>query len=125
MSARIPDGRVVGKTLAMDVAALSLAEKDPALYALLNEYGISIPRMLVDMPTARVATRFTQEAKDALVKAISENQWATAREAYGWLWGQLGLRVSYQTVWRFLNAEGLLSGRTLHRRRLVQPAMRG
>jgi hypothetical protein len=54
-----------------------------------------------------------------MLQAISEHSWTTAREAYGWAWNQLGLRVTYLTVWRFLTAQGMLIGDTPRARRLA------
>jgi len=65
-----------------------------------------------------VKAKFTDEAKAAILNAVASHSWTTAREAYGWAWNELGLRVNYITVWRFLTAEGLLSGDTPRARRL-------
>jgi hypothetical protein len=66
-----------------------------------------------------VKPKFTPEAKAALLQALQTHSWTTAREAYGWAWNQLGLRVTYLTVWRFLTAQGLLVGDTPRARRLA------
>ncbi len=62
--------------------------------------------------------RFTPDHQAAVLEAIDKHSWTTAREAYGWAWTNLGLRVSYATVWRFLNAKGLLVGDTMRARHL-------
>lgn len=62
--------------------------------------------------------RLTSEHKAAVLKALPEHSWTTAREAYGWAWNSLGLRVSYVTFWRFISSQGLLVGETLCSRRL-------
>ncbi len=66
---------------------------------------------------------FTAEARYALLEELPRQSWTTARQAYGWVWNTLGVRVSYLTVWRFLNDQGLLIGDTLHTRRLQPPAL--
>jgi hypothetical protein len=72
-------------------------------------------------PAKRQAVKhpFTADAKAALLAAYNQNQWATAREAYGWAWNEIGLRVSYLTVWRFLSAQGLFVGDNPRGRRLA------
>jgi hypothetical protein len=69
--------------------------------------------------TAKI--RFSKEAKAALLNAVASHSWTTCREAYGWAWNELGLRVNYITVWRFFNAQGLLCGNTPRARRLASP----
>ncbi len=66
-----------------------------------------------------VKANFSDEAKVALLNAVASHPWTTAREAYGWAWNELGLRVNYITVWRFLTAQGLLCGNTPRARRLI------
>jgi hypothetical protein len=66
-----------------------------------------------------VKHKFTPEAKAAILQAMQTHSWTTVREAYGWAWTELGLRVHYLTVWRFLTAQGLLVGDTPRARRLV------
>jgi transposase len=75
---------------------------------------------LYERPTQKSTTKhkFSAEAKAALLQALQEHSWTTAREAYGWAWNELGLRVSYLTVWRFLNAQGFFIGDTLRSRKL-------
>ena len=72
--------------------------------------------LLLPGPSKR--SRLTDEAKASLMQAIQQHQWTTAREAYGWLWNECGVRVSYKTVWSFLNTQGLFVGSTLGSRRL-------
>ena len=66
-----------------------------------------------------VKANFSEEAKVALLNAVASHPWTTAREAYDWAWNELGLRVNYITVWRFLSAQGLLCGNTPRARRLI------
>lgn len=75
---------------------------------------------LYERPTPKrpAKHKFTAEAKAALLQALQQHSWTTAREAYGWVWNELGLRVSYLTLWRFLNAQGLFTGDTLRSRKL-------
>lgn len=75
---------------------------------------------LYERPTQKRISKhkFTAEAKAALLQALQQHSWTTAREAYGWAWNELGLRVSYLTVWRFLNAQGFFTGDTLRSRKL-------
>ncbi len=61
---------------------------------------------------------FNQDAKQQLLLAMAEHKWSTAREAYGWAWNHLGLRVSYLTVWRFFNSQGLFEGAIPRARKL-------
>lgn len=72
----------------------------------------------LSLPGRSKHSRLTEEAKASLMQAIQQHQWTTAREAYGWLWNHCGVRVSYKTVWSFLNAQGLFVGKTLRGRRL-------
>ena len=65
---------------------------------------------------------FTDEVKAALLAAMKERHWTTAREAYGWAWNELGVRVSYLTIWRFFTARGLFNGETPRGRRLASRA---
>ncbi len=62
--------------------------------------------------------KLTSDHKIAILQALKDNQWTTAREAYGWAWNQIGVRVTYVTFWRFLNAEDLFEGDTLRSRKL-------
>jgi hypothetical protein len=66
-----------------------------------------------------VKHKFTPEAKAAILEALQTHSWTTAREAYGWAWNELGLRVNYLTVWRFFTAQGLFIGNTPRARRLA------
>lgn len=77
-------------------------------------------KALYERPTQKrpAKHKFTAEAKAALLQALQQHSWTTAREAYGWAWNELGLRVSYLTLWRFLNAQGLFTGDTLRSRKL-------
>ncbi len=77
-----------------------------------------LPRIEFKEAPTPTAAKFTDEAKMALLNAMQNHQWTTAREAYGWVWNHLEIRVSYQTVWRFLNSKGLFAGATLRARRL-------
>jgi hypothetical protein len=72
--------------------------------------------LAVQRPVSRVS--FTDESKQQLLAAIESQQFSTAKEAHGWMRTQMGVHVAYQTVWRFLNAQGLLLGGNLHSRRL-------
>lgn len=76
--------------------------------------------LLADVLVKRPVTKtpFTAEARTALLEELPRQGWTTAREAYGWVWNHLGLRVSYLTVWRFLDKQGLLVGDKLRARRL-------
>ncbi len=77
---------------------------------------------LMNIPKAkRVPHTFTLEARAALLQAVKEHQWKTAREAYGYVWNTLGLHITYVTVWRFLTEQGLLVGDTPRARHLVPP----
>jgi hypothetical protein len=58
----------------------------------------------------RKPTRFTLEAREALLEAIKTHRWATAREAHEWVGNILGIKVAYQTVWLFLSDRGYLIG---------------
>ena len=66
--------------------------------------------------------RLSPEHKSAILEAITQNTWTTAREAYGWAWNTLGIRVTYVSFWRFLNSQNLLVGDTLRSRRLCRGA---
>ena len=74
----------------------------------------------VKRPASRVT--FTDAAKQQLLAALESRQFNTVKEAHGWMRTQLGVHVAYQTVWRFVQAKGLLVGGTLHSRRLEQGA---
>jgi hypothetical protein len=76
---------------------------------------------LYELPArqVRVKHQFTAEAKAALLQALHQHSWTTAREAYGWVWNVLGLRINYLTVWRFFTAQGLFVGDTPRARRLI------
>lgn len=76
--------------------------------------------LLPSPPKVDQRPRLTGAHKSAILEAISKHSWTTAREAYGWAWQTLGIRVTYVTFWRFMNAEGLLVGDTLRSRRLSQ-----
>jgi hypothetical protein len=67
---------------------------------------------------AKARPRLTAEHKTAILAALADNDWTTVREAYGWAWNTLGIRVTYVTFWRFIDAKGLLVGDTLCSRRL-------
>lgn len=75
---------------------------------------------MYERPSRKSTTKhkFTDEAKSALLQALQEHSWTTARDAYGWAWNNLGVRVTYVTFWRFMNSNGLLVGDTLRARRL-------
>jgi hypothetical protein len=49
---------------------------------------------------------------------MPDHQWTTARDAYGWAWNNLGVRVTYVTFWRFMDSNGFLVGGTLRASRL-------
>lgn len=74
----------------------------------------------VKRPASRVI--FTDAAKQQLLAALESRQFNTVKEAHGWMRMQLGVHVAYQTVWRFVQAKGLLVGGTLHSRRIEQGA---
>jgi hypothetical protein len=81
--------------------------------------GLSIGTLdLMPAPAKQTRQRFTEDDKSVLLQAVKDHHWTTAREAYGWAWTQIGLRVSYLTVWRFLTSQGLLTGDTPRSRRL-------
>jgi hypothetical protein len=83
--------------------------------------------VIVKRPANRVIVKekFTAEHKSALLQALQQHSWTTAREAYGWAWSHLGLRVNYITVWRFLSGQGLFTGDTPRARRLAPSAAAG
>ena len=67
---------------------------------------------------SKVRPRLTAEHKTAILSAMADHQWTTARDAYGWAWNNLGVRVTYVTFWRFMTSEGLFDGDTPRARRL-------
>jgi len=67
---------------------------------------------------SKVRPRLTMEHKTAILSAMPDHQWTTARDAYGWAWNNLGVRVTYVTFWRFMDSNGFLVGDTLRARRL-------
>ncbi len=69
-------------------------------------------------PSASSRKSLSAGEKTAILRAIHSHSWSTAREVYGWAWNHLGVRISYVTLWRYLNAAGLLAGDRLRGRRL-------
>jgi hypothetical protein len=76
------------------------------------------PLDFLPKPPPRSCPRLTAEHKTAILAALAENDWNTVREAYGWAWNTLGIRVTYVTFWRFIESKGMLAGDTLRSRRL-------
>jgi hypothetical protein len=112
MSANTPTPKRTTSRLPLPIARKSHSGADREACSLVDEF------LAVQRPVSRVS--FTDEAKQQLLTAIETQPFTTAKEAHGWMRTQLGIHVTYQTVWRFLNAKGLLVGGTLHSRRLEQ-----
>ena len=96
--------------------ALTGADEGRGLDAILRE--LDGEKVAVQPSISAPKARLTNEAKAQLLSAVQTHQWTTAREAYGWVWNHCGVRVSYKTVWSFLNSQGLFVGSTLGSRRL-------
>ncbi len=81
---------------------------------------MSLLELLTKPPPAlsKVRPSLTTEHKTDILSAMADHQWTTARDAYGWAWNNMGVRVTYVTFWRFMNSNGLLVDDRLRARRL-------